>query len=213
MLMELKPQIKFPFDWDKGISLLQLILCKVGGKFNTMSVLKLAFFADRCHVRNHARPISFDRYFAFPFGVAGGGLKDILACEDVFVSSDESKIVKYGKYEVVLSIDKVDESFFSKSELRAIEFAILNFAPYAIQSDFALSDISHAYPEWWQYADLFKNNKTKREDVDYRDFLKNADTENKFFKQYKLSDPFPRLSPTAQEELESEMLEYSQQLV
>jgi len=213
MLMELKPQIKFPFDWDRGITLLQFILQKVDRKFNTMSVLKLAFFADRYHVRNHARPISFDKYYAFPFGVGGSGLKDILACEDDYISSKESGIVKLGKYEVELLSDNVDDSLFSKSEIRAIEFSISNFAHYAKKNDFALSDISHAYPEWEQYEDLFNNKKTKREDVDYRDFLKNATAENKFFKQYKLIDPFPALTPTEQEELEAEMLEYSQQLV
>ena len=61
-------KVRFPFSLEKGVAMLQYLLNGVGGEYNYMALLKLAFFADRFHVRAHARPVSMDDYFAFPYG-------------------------------------------------------------------------------------------------------------------------------------------------
>jgi len=43
-----------------------------------MALLKLAFFADRYHLRNYARPISGDIYYAMKLGPVPSALKDII---------------------------------------------------------------------------------------------------------------------------------------
>lgn len=86
MLIKIKPEIRFRFILEKGTAMLQYLLKRVGGEYNYMSLLKLAFFADRFHVRQHARPVSMDEYYAFKYGVAGSQLKNILLEPEIFIN-------------------------------------------------------------------------------------------------------------------------------
>ena len=45
------PKLRFPFSLEKGTAMLQYLLRAVGGEYNYMGLLKLAFFADRYHAR------------------------------------------------------------------------------------------------------------------------------------------------------------------
>jgi len=190
--------------------MLEYLLKRVGGQYNYMALLKLAFFADRYHVRKHARPISMDQYFAFPYGPGGSTLKDILLEPEVIFFGQSPPIERPSRYEIKLVSEKIDFSQFSKSDVDAMEFSLRNFDPIVRKhkGEFVLSDISHAYPEWDRYGDLFDTGKTKREDVYYEDFLKNPNPKHPMFLKHDFVDPFDKLSPDEQEDLLDEMREY-----
>lgn len=209
-LTEFQPRIRFPFSLDKGVAMLEYLLKRVGGQHNYMALLKLAFFADRYHTRKHARSVSMDQYFAFPYGPGGSTLKDILLEPEVIFFGQSPPIERPSRYEVKLVSDKIDSTQFSKSDIAAMEFSLSNFNPIARQyrGEFILSDISHAYPEWDRYAELFDTGKTKREDIYYEDFLKNPDAKHPLFLKHGFIDPFDKLSLEEQEDLLDEMREY-----
>jgi uncharacterized phage-associated protein len=206
------PWIRFPFDWNKGIAMLRYLLRAVDNPCNPMSILKLAFFADRYHVRNHARPVSMDIYYAFRFGVGGSALMNIIRQPEI-VPIGESGIRQVSKNKIELVTKKIDDSLFSKSDINALDFSIEKFSRFIKKSDFALSEISHAYPEWDQYKELFDNRKTSREDVTYADFLKSVDENHPMLIKNDCKNPYLPLTPDQQEELIEEMVEYSSQLV
>lgn len=190
--------------------MLEHLLNRVGGTYNYMALLKLAFFADRYHVRNHARPVSMDTYYAFRYGPAGSMLKNILLeYQDMFDAAPP--IVKVG-YDVKLipgRAEKVDLDQFSKSDLKAMEFSLQHFS--GAGGPFTISDITHAYPEWAQYAALLQTRKTPHR-INYEDFLKEPEGDNPIFKKLGFVDPFKKLSDEEREFLTQEMREFSAQL-
>lgn len=205
------PKIHFPFSLPKGIAIVQYLLNEVGGEYNYMGLLKLAFFADRYHVRKHARPISMDDYYAFPYGPGGSTLKDILLEPDVIFFETVSPIERSSKYIVKLRSKDIDISQFSKSDLEGMKFAVNNFADIGkrYKGEFILSDISHAYPEWDRYAELFDSGKTKRESIYYEDFLNDSNPEHPMFLKHNFVDPFEKLSDENRNDLLEEMREDS----
>lgn len=190
--------------------MLEYLLQKVGSPYNRMALLKLAFFADRYHVRNHARPVSMDDYYAFKFGPAGSMLKDILSqYEDMF--QGPAPIQAVGKHNVELKVNRIDLDQFSKSDIKAMEFSLENFS--RMKDQFVLSDITHAYPEWDQYAALFQAGKTIRESISYEDFLKDPNDDHPILKRWGFKDPFKKLSEGERNDLIQEMREFSAMLV
>ena len=207
-------KVRFPFSLEKGVAMLQYLLNGVGGEYNYMALLKLAFFADRFHVRAHARPVSMDDYFAFPYGPAGSMLKDIVLEPDVIFFERSHPIEKSGPYSVRLTSNDYAKNQFSKSDFEAMNFSLSCFGKFGKQygGEFILSNISHAYPEWDKYSSLFAAGKTKREEMCYEDFLKNANEKHPMFKTYGFTDPFKKLSEDEQSDLLEEMREFSSNL-
>lgn len=212
MLLPFEPKIRYPFSLEKGVATLQYLLRHVGGTYNYMALLKLVFFADRYHVRNHARPVSMDDYYAFEYGPAGSMLKNILLESDVFFP--DPPIKKSTDYNVVLANKTVDCDQFSKSDIKALDFSLEHFGKIGrgFKGQFVLSEITHAYPEWDQYADLFNSNKTIREEISYEDFLNDPQDNHPIFKKLSFIDPFNKLSPDERESLIAEMREYSENI-
>jgi uncharacterized phage-associated protein len=209
MQLSSESKIRYPFSIEKGVAVLQYLLSHVGGTYNYMALLKLAFFADRYHVRNHARPVSMDEYFAFEYGPAGSMLKNILLESDVIF--EDPPIKRALNHNVVLVDKEVDLDQFSKSDIKALDFSIERFASIGkrYRGQFVLSEITHAYPEWNQYADLFNSHKTIREEINYETFLDDPSDDHPFFIKHSFTDPFIKLSPAERNNLVVEMREYS----
>ncbi|MGA2625288.1 MAG: Panacea domain-containing protein [Bacteroidota bacterium] len=211
MLSRIEPKIHFPFSLKKGVAMLQYLLQQVGGEYTYMGLLKLAFFADRYHVRKYARPISMDEYYAFPYGPGGSMLKDILLEPEVIFFQQENPIERSSAYNVRLVSQNIDLKQFSKADIDALSFSTNNFADIGKRpkGEFILSDISHAYPEWDQYADLFNSGKTKRESICYEDFLSEPKENHPMFLKHRFIDPFDKLTEEERTDLIDEMREYS----
>ena len=209
MYSEMVPEIRFGFDYPKAISMLQYLLREVGGRYNYMSLLKLAFFADRFHIRKHARPISMDKYYAFKFGPAGSQLKDIIKQPDIFIDPPTQFNVE--GYNILLLNNDINMGDFSKSDIVALTFSLEHFAPIGKRDEFTLSEISHAYPEWDQYATLFNSKQTSRQDIAYEDFLCDPLDDHPIFIRFRkiFQNPFPKMQPEQKAELIEEMREYS----
>jgi hypothetical protein len=205
------PKIHFPFSLDKGIAMLEYLLKGVGGSYNYMALLKVAFFADRYHVRNHARPVSMDDYIAFSYGPGGTTLKDILLEPDVVFFEKQQSIKRVSQYYVALDSPIYTDNQFSMSDIVAMNFSLECFGGIGkkFKGEFILSDISHAYPEWDKYALPFSRGEIKSKEMYYEDFLINADKNHPMFLKNGFIDPFKEISENERVDLLDEMREFS----
>jgi len=195
--------IKFDFNLKKGVAFLEYILSLIDRPYNYMSLLKLAFFADRYHIRNFARHVSGDIYYAMKLGPVLYNLKDIIDVQD-FYSENITKIDRYNLH--LKSKTKIDKTQFSKSDIEAIEFSVYNFSKIGF-NQYSIATLTHAYPEWDKYKLQFDNGNIIREEMDYRDFLLNAKPSHPEFANLNFKDPFPPLSDSDRKELIAEIEE------
>jgi uncharacterized phage-associated protein len=196
-------KIKFSYDPKKGLAMLEYLLKLVGGSYNQMALLKLAFFADRYHVRHYARPVSSDEYYALKLGPIPSNLRDIISTERYYPEN----VSFINDHEVALKSKAIDVDQFSKSDIEAMSFAVEKFAAIGRKNEFYLANLTHAYPEWDKYRKRFEESPLGREDMDYKDFLLNADPNHVEFTKLKFNDPFPLLTPQEQEDVLTEMID------
>lgn len=198
-------KIQFPFDPQKGLAMLEHLLNLLGGSYNSMALLKLAFLADRYHVRSYARPVSMDEYYALKLGPVPSNLKDIIETERAFPED----FCFTGEYRVDLKQSTIDGTQFSRTDLEAMQFAVDNFGRLGARDEFFLANLTHAYPEWDKYRERFAKSALGREEMDYRDFLLNADPQHPEFLKLQFKDPFPPITEQERLDLVEEMIERS----
>lgn len=196
-------RIHFPYDPPKGLAMLRHLLKLVGGRYNQMALLKLAFFADRYHLRSYGRPVSLDEYYALKLGPIPSNLRDILETEKYL----PEKFRFVDDYVVELKATGSELDQFSRSDLEAMQFAVDHFAELGKRNEFILANLTHAYPEWDKYKNRFAEFSHGREEMDYKDFLFNADPQHPEFKKLPFQDPFPPLSPAERDDILTEMID------
>ena len=200
------PNIIFPFNEVKTSAVAEAILRRLGGKTNYMYLLKLVYFADRYHLRKDLRPATSDRYFAMKRGAVASYLYDVCKGDrysDIFVPLEN--------YQVALRNDTDRyEDELSNSDIESIKFSLSNFAEFG---EFNLSIITHAYPEWKKYEGVIISGKSRSEEMNFVDFLENADPDDPIFRRYGLRDPYPPISEEEKELMKDELFEISSQFV
>lgn len=189
--------------------MLSYLLWKLGGRWNYMALLKLAFFADRYHIRNYARPVSLDEYFAMKLGPVPSNLLNTIILQE-FLGKEFT--IADGHDVRLNDLTKASFDELSESDIEALDFAIAQFAKLGQRNEFDLAELTHAYPEWDRYKERFEINPNGREDIDYTDFLLNADPNHVVFKRFDFRDPYPPLSELEREDVLEEMREYASQL-
>ena len=165
------------FDYKKATQAINYLTKKEGGQIDKLKLIKLAYLADRFHVRRYGRPMFNDAYFAMRFGPVGSSVKDIAELSSDFLDDEERSYA--GKYitprtidNMIVSIADVDLDVFSKSEIEALDFAYNEFGH---QPESALVNITHRYPEWSKFKGALESKETTREPMTYSDFFKNPD--------------------------------------
>lgn len=171
------------FDHKKATQAMNYLTKKEGGQIDKLKLIKLVYFADRFHLRRYGRPISNDIYLAMPLGPVGSSIKDIAEFSDFLDETEREYAATYlghgGLENTIVSIADVDIDVFSKSELKALDFAYNEFGS---KSALALVDITHRYPEWDKFKRALESKETTRESMSYLDFFKNPseNVEDKF---------------------------------
>ncbi|HPX04723.1 MAG TPA: Panacea domain-containing protein [Tenuifilaceae bacterium] len=168
----------FDFNHKKAVQALNYFAYNEGGIINKMKAIKLIWLSDRAHLRRYGRPIIMDQYFALPFGPVPSNTKD-LAEVNLFSSEDEviyrnlflNVIDKY-KYQ---SIKDVDSRVFSETDLTILETVYSEFGGY---SEFQLSELSHAFPEWKKHEAGLTNRMASRYQMNYLDFFEDPEVKD-----------------------------------
>lgn len=208
--MRLYLPIFFQFKQQKGLAMLEYLLEQLGGESNYMALLKLAYFSDRKHLRTYARPISFDYYKALKLGAFPQSLSDNVKGIN-FPDSIWSNVTLNG-YTIALKSPSSIGDELSGSDREAMIWAIENFGAIAKRNQFDIANLTHAYPEWDRYREVFRISPNTALPMYYEDFLESANPQHEEFLKNNITDPFPPLSSQEQNDILAEMREISQNI-
>jgi len=161
-----------------------------------MKLIKLIFFTDRYHIRNNGVLSTFDIYDALPYGPIASKSKNLLLKDFDWLSgcSDEETdfIEKHVKVDTlsknVILTNIVDYDYLSRSNIIAMDFACEHFKKFG---RFEIANLTHDYPEWGRFKDLFVARQTQQEVINMDDFFKNINiAETEYMKNHFEEDPF-----------------------
>ncbi len=144
-------------------------------KADKLKLVKLLYLADKYHLVRYGRTITNDEFWAMPYGPIGSTAKDILGCDKVFLSSEEydyaTKLLKKtGRHAfeggVACSTEKLE--WLSETDTEALDFVATHYGRKTTEQ---LIRLTHQYPEWAQYKELFDRKMSKREKIDQKELL------------------------------------------
>ncbi len=181
------PHNPFNFDHKKAIQILNYFALKAGGKINKMKALKLVFLADRYHLRKYGRLVTNDFYVAMKLGPIPSNIMDIAKTNKYLNKNVKNYAIGYIKStdngKRIESLKNTDDSFFSDSDIEALNFAWNNFGHL---DQWGISDFTHNYPEWEKHENSIRSG-SKMKDIVLEDFFKDPDNDN-INKCYELDD-------------------------
>ncbi len=162
----------FSFSHRKATQALNFFARKAGRSINKMKALKLVYFADRYHLRKYGRPVVGDEYVAMNYGPVASGTKDVAEMSD-FLGEEEAryarKFIEPSQSGLAYSsVADMDEKVFSESDREALRFAWERFGRV---EKYALSKLTHRYPDWKKHEAALKSKVVSRVPMNYRDFL------------------------------------------
>ena len=143
-------------------------------KADKIKLVKLIYLSDKYHLIRYGRTITNDDYYAMEHGPVGTTVKDVLSFDSF---SLEAKGIKYAsrllektdeKHFIAKASARVTFDMLSDTDKEALDFVVEKFGT---MSSWKLRDYTHQYPEWYQYEDMFKSKRTKRERIDTAELL------------------------------------------
>lgn len=161
--------------FEVTVEAINYILKKVG-KADKLTLIKLLYLADKCHLVRFGRTITEDEYYAMNYGPVGSLAKDILTNYDdnITFSESESEYIKslinpVNKYYYEYKSGIANQSL-SESDYEAIDIVLDKYSN--LTSD-ELVKLTHNYPEWKQYESKLCNskNETKRVKIKNEELL------------------------------------------
>jgi hypothetical protein len=142
-----------------------------------LELIKYLFFADRINIRKHFSFISLDRYVALENGPAASSALDILNKYKEYLSNfsdielgflDKIQI----KNQSTRIIGDMGTDLLSNNEMHSLDLSIQTFPRKN------LIEISHDYPEWKRYKELFDDQVISAQPIIIDDFFINPDPNN-----------------------------------
>jgi hypothetical protein len=155
-----------------------------------IELIKYLFFADRLNIRKHFSFISLDNYVALKYGPVASTSLDILNHTKDYLNNYSQNELKFlNKIKRINQskriIEPVNDDLLSKNEMRSLD-TIMN-----LFCDKPLIALSHDYPEWKRYKELFENKLISMHPVNINDFFSNPDiNDSPVIKKYFSEDPF-----------------------
>jgi hypothetical protein len=176
------------FNIEKIIQVLAYIQKKTGAR-SKLELIKYLFFADRVNIRRHFFFISRDYYYALKLGPVASETLDVLDRHDEYLNYPDNELQLLDKIEATDSrtriINETRTDLLSKNEMRSIDFIANTFKP-----PMPLVELTHEYPEWKRYKELFDAKQTSKEDIQREDFFANPDLNNSpYLMKYFGKDP------------------------
>lgn len=180
------------FNLDKTLQALAFLI--KNEQENYMKLIKLLYFAERYHLRHYGDLIIYDNYTALKFGPVQSKTKDIITlnefyCNNVLEEEPRKRLyslIEKNSYDVCIN-DK-NSDLLSESEIESLEFSQELFGKF---DQFALANISHDYPEWKKFEDIFLKNSATSEQMSVLDFFDNPEqAKSPYISQYLKHDPF-----------------------
>jgi len=162
------------FRTDKALQALVRFGNLGGGSLNKMKALKLIWLSDRYHLRQYGRTITGDQYFAMKNGPVASCTFDLLKGSGIsFDRGEMQNIAKYltsSQYNYSVG-GEADMDVFSETDIEVMD---LIWEKYNHYDHFALSELSHNFPEWIRYKANFEIAEKGRYEIIMDDFFVNV---------------------------------------
>jgi uncharacterized phage-associated protein len=165
------------FNIEKIIQVLAYIQKKTETQ-SKLELIKYLFFADRVNIRRHFSFISRDYYYALKLGPVASETLDVLEKHDEYLNYPDNELQLLDKIEVkdnrTRIINETNTDLLSKNEMKSIDFVAETFNA----STMPLVELTHEYPEWKRYKELFDTRQASKLDIYIEDFFTNPDMNN-----------------------------------
>ncbi|MCF2489151.1 Panacea domain-containing protein [Dyadobacter sp. CY347] len=162
------------FRTDKALNALIRFANLGGGGLNKMRALKLIWLSDRYHLRQYGRTITGDQYFAMKNGPVASCTFDLLKGSGIsFDIGEMQNIAEYltsSQYNYSVH-GEADIDVFSETDIEVMD---LIWEKYKHYDHFALSELSHNFPEWIRYKANFEIAEKGRYEIVMDDFFVNV---------------------------------------
>lgn len=171
--------------FEVAVETINYILKKIG-KADKLTIIKLLYLADKCHLVRLGRTITEDEYYAMNYGPVGSLAKDILTNYDdnITFSESESEYIKslinpVDKYYYEYKTGVINQTL-SESDYESLDIIL---AKYSNLSSDELVKLTHNYPEWKQHESKLCNskNETKRVRIKNEELLSLLEEDYKIF--------------------------------
>ena len=168
-------RLKFRPKLDKIVELL-LYLTHKRPDADHYQAVKFLYLADRLHLNRYGRPITFETYFALPYGPVASHALDLLrrnsaALRQAKIDELPFEVEQLDKT-IYLRAPKraVDHDIFSKSDLKVFDEVLEEFGKLSFGK---LYDITHAH---FAYKNAWENRKSgsKSAPIKYEDMIEES---------------------------------------
>ncbi len=152
--------VTFRPDLPKILNLLTLLAGEKPGTDKYQAV-KFFYLADKAHLNEFGRPITYETYFALPYGPVASTVKDLMERNNYAMRKlgleklpflTRSVEREEGQEPLVVldsALEEVDFSVFSKSDLRVFRQVIAEYGKFTFDELFKLTHKHHAYIRAW----------------------------------------------------------------
>jgi hypothetical protein len=165
------------FNIEKIIQVLAYIQKKTGTQ-SKLELIKYLFFADRVNIRRHFSFISRDYYYALKLGPVASETLDVLDKHDEYLNYPDDELQLLDKIKAIDNririINETNTDLLSKNEMKSIDFVAETFNASAMP----MVELTHEYPEWKRYKELFDARQASKMDIRMEDFFTNPDMNN-----------------------------------
>jgi uncharacterized phage-associated protein len=168
--------LAFRPNLEKIVELLLYLAHKKPGSDKYQAV-KFFYLADREHLVRHGRPITFETYYALPYGPVASKAKELLeqdrwTMKAAGISSlpfETETVQRKGPVSDLLLIGKplreVDFDLFSKSDIRVFDEVLQQYGHLSFQQLFDLTHDHFAYKRAWKGRGHLKAAPMRYEDM------------------------------------------------
>jgi uncharacterized phage-associated protein len=166
------------FNLEKIIQVLAYIQKRIACR-DKLKLIKLLFFADRHYLRKYMSFISFDIYYALRNGPAASKTLNVINHYNELSSYSSDDLKLLNKIEILNKNERIIKEsatdYMSKAEMEVIDHICDIFGKFDLN---VLIEITHDYPEWKRYKNLFYNEDyNSGELVVIDDFFENPNVE------------------------------------
>lgn len=165
------PRLAYKPKFDKIVELLVYLAAK-RPRVDHYQAVKFLYLADREHMNEYGRPITFETYYALPYGPVATHALDM-------IKGDRATLKKAGIDRLPIKIEKLDNSYilygperevdldlFSKSDLKIFDKIIKKYGKKSFAELYDLTHSHHAYKAAWD-----KRGSKKAVAMNYEDML------------------------------------------
>ncbi len=177
-------RLKFKTKLDKLVELL-LYLAHKRPNADQYQAVKFLYLADKEHLNRYGRPITFETYYALPFGPVASHALDMLegdkkVLEEAKIDCLPFAVQTLGKLRFIREpLREINHDLFSRSDLKVFDRIIEEYGDKTFDELYHITHSHFAYRKAWAR----RPSGTRREIMDYEDMIDESPAKDKLVEE------------------------------